>query len=62
MFGQKITHILENYGMQVKVFTNVEPNPSCATTYKGAAEIKQFDPQAIIAFGGGSSLDAAKMM
>jgi acetaldehyde dehydrogenase/alcohol dehydrogenase len=48
--------------MQVKVFTNVEPNPSCATTYKGAAEIKQFDPQAIIAFGGGSSLDAAKMM
>ena len=45
-----------------KVFTNVEPNPSCATTYKGAKEIKEYNPEAIIAFGGGSSLDAAKMM
>lgn len=62
MFGQKISSILEKYGMKIKVFTNVEPNPSCATTYKGVAEIKSFDPQAIIAFGGGSSLDAAKMM
>lgn len=62
MFGQKIASIIEKYGMQWKVFTNVEPNPSCATTYKGADEIKKFDPQAIIAFGGGSSLDAAKMM
>lgn len=62
MFGQKITHILEKYGMKTKVFTNVEPNPSCATTYKGAKEIKEYNPEAIIAFGGGSSLDAAKMM
>ena len=62
MFGQKITKILETYGMKTKVFTNVEPNPSCATTYKGTEEIKQFNPDAIIAFGGGSSLDAAKMM
>lgn len=61
-FGQKITNILERYGMKVKVFTDVEPNPSCATTYKGAASIKEFNPEAIIAFGGGSSLDAAKMM
>ena len=62
MFGQKITHILEKYGMKIKTFTNVEPNPSCATTYKGAKEISEFQPEAIIAFGGGSSLDAAKMM
>lgn len=61
-FGQKITHILEKYGMKVKAFTNVEPNPSKATTFKGAAEIKEFNPDAIIAFGGGSSLDAGKMM
>jgi acetaldehyde dehydrogenase/alcohol dehydrogenase len=62
MFGQKITKILETYEMKIKVFTNVEPNPSCATTYKGTKEIKEFNPDAIIAFGGGSSLDAAKMM
>lgn len=62
VFGEKITHILESYGMHVKAFTNVEPNPSKATTIKGAQEIKLFNPEAIIAFGGGSSLDAAKMM
>ena len=62
MFGKKITIILENYGMTTKVFTEVEPNPSKATTFKGAELIKSFNPEAIIAFGGGSSLDAAKMM
>ncbi len=61
-FGQKISKILEGFDMKIKVFTNVEPNPSCGTTYRGAAEIKEFNPEAIIAFGGGSSLDAAKMM
>ncbi len=61
-FGSKISKILESFGMKIKVFTDVEPNPSCATTYKGAAQIKTFNPDAIIAFGGGSSLDAAKMM
>ena len=61
-YGAQVTKILHKYKMTIKVFTDVESNPSCATTYKGASDIKKFKPDAIIAFGGGSALDAAKMM
>ncbi|ALV23537.1 bifunctional acetaldehyde-CoA/alcohol dehydrogenase [Mycoplasma sp. (ex Biomphalaria glabrata)] len=61
-FGKVITDELDNLGIDYRTFTGVEPNPSLATTIKGAEEIKSFQPDIIIAFGGGSSLDAAKLM
>lgn len=61
-FGTKLTNVLEKYGIKSQAFTSVEPNPSLSTTLKGAAEIKTYNPEAVIAIGGGSSLDAAKLM
>ncbi len=61
-FGTKLTNILEKYGIKSQAFTSVEPNPSLSTTLKGAAEINSYNPEAVIAIGGGSSLDAAKLM
>lgn len=44
----------------VSVFSEVKPDPSVAILHAGATQFKTFKPDAIIALGGGSSLDAAK--
>ena len=45
---------------QIKVFNEVEPNPSTHTVYKGLEMFINFQPDTIIALGGGSEMDAAK--
>ena len=45
---------------QIKVFNEVEPNPSTHTVYKGLEMFINFQPDTIIALGGGSAMDAAK--
>lgn len=45
---------------QIKVFNEVEPNPSTHTVYKGLEMFINFQPNTIIALGGGSAMDAAK--
>lgn len=45
---------------QIKVFNEVEPNPSTHTVYKGLDMFINFQPNTIIALGGGSAMDAAK--
>ncbi|MCG1450247.1 bifunctional acetaldehyde-CoA/alcohol dehydrogenase [Staphylococcus epidermidis] len=45
---------------QLKVFNEVEPNPSTHTVYKGLEMFINFQPDTIIALGGGSAMDAAK--
>ncbi|MGX0563640.1 acetaldehyde dehydrogenase / alcohol dehydrogenase [Staphylococcus schleiferi] len=47
---------------QIKVFSEVEPNPSTDTVYRGLDMITTFKPDTIIALGGGSAMDAAKAM
>ncbi|MFK3705947.1 alcohol dehydrogenase class IV [Raoultella sp. BIGb0138] len=44
----------------VSIFSEVKPDPSVEILHAGAAQFKRFRPDAIIALGGGSSLDAAK--
>ncbi|GAB2534551.1 bifunctional acetaldehyde-CoA/alcohol dehydrogenase [Brachybacterium huguangmaarense] len=44
------------------IFSDVEPNPTSATVFKGAQAMRDFEPDAIIALGGGSAMDAAKGM
>ncbi|WP_088044036.1 bifunctional acetaldehyde-CoA/alcohol dehydrogenase [Bacillus sp. EAC] len=48
--------------VQIEIFSDVEPDPSDLTVIKGAERMRYFQPDAIIAFGGGSAMDAAKGM
>ncbi|SDT82712.1 acetaldehyde dehydrogenase / alcohol dehydrogenase [Streptomyces sp. TLI_053] len=48
--------------VEVRVVDYVEPNPSIDTVRKGAALMREFQPDTIIALGGGSPMDAAKVM
>ena len=48
--------------MEVRLFENVEPDPSVETVMKGAAAMIEFQPDWIVAMGGGSPIDAAKAM
>lgn len=51
---------LEKGGSEVKVFEEVEPEPSINTVRKMVTENKDFDPDVIVGIGGGSSIDASK--
>lgn len=53
---------LEKAGMAVSIVDGVEPNPSIETVIRGGKEMEAFNPDWIIAIGGGSALDAAKIM
>lgn len=57
-----ITKVLEETGLEYKLFYDVLPDPTLATAKKGALEMKSFQPDTIIALGGGSPMDAAKIM
>lgn len=46
----------------VRIFSDVEPNPSIETVERGTAAMREFQPDTIIALGGGSAMDAAKGM
>ncbi len=61
-FADKVIQILEEIGITSKVFYDVEPDPTLSTARKGAAEMQSFNPDTIIAIGGGSAMDAAKIM
>jgi Alcohol dehydrogenase, class IV len=53
---------LEKAGMEVSIVDGVEPNPSIETVVRGGQEMAEFGPDWIVAIGGGSALDAAKIM
>lgn len=61
-FLDKITDNLKAAGMEVQLFENVEPDPSVETVMKGAKAMTEFEPDWIVAVGGGSPIDAAKAM
>ncbi len=61
-FLDKIASYLREAGMDVQLFEGVEPDPSVETVMKGAAAMRAFQPDWIVAVGGGSPIDAAKAM
>ncbi|MFI5620007.1 bifunctional acetaldehyde-CoA/alcohol dehydrogenase [Streptomyces sp. NPDC051567] len=63
-FVQKVTDILQAREgfVAVQVIDNVEPNPELSTVRAGAAMMRDFEPDTIIGLGGGSPMDAAKIM
>ena len=61
-FLDRAENYLKEAGMEVKLFEGVEPDPSVETVMKGAAVMQEFQPDWIVAMGGGSPIDAAKAM
>lgn len=61
-FTDGLTKKLDEMGIAHKTFFDVEPDPTLASVTKGANEMQEFQPDTIIAIGGGSPMDAAKIM
>lgn len=61
-FLQKAEDYLKEAGMEVDLIEGIESDPSVETVMKGAAKMQEFQPDWIIAMGGGSPIDAAKAM
>ena len=61
-FLDKAVNYLKEAGMEVQLFEGVEPDPSVETVMKGAEAMRAFEPDWIVAMGGGSPIDAAKAM
>ena len=57
-----VTDKLDEMGIQHATFFNVAPDPTLACAKEGAEQLKAFEPDCIIAIGGGSAMDAAKIM
>ena len=61
-FVDKALAYLKEAGIETKLIEGVEPDPSVDTVLKGAEVMRDFEPDWIIAMGGGSPIDAAKAM
>lgn len=61
-FLQRAEDYLKEAGMEVSLIEGVEPDPSVTTVMNGAAKMLEFQPDWIVAMGGGSPIDAAKAM
>ena len=61
-YTKVVTEKLDELGIEHKTFFDVESDPSLETAKRGAKEMESFAPDVIIALGGGSAMDAAKIM
>ena len=61
-YTKKIEDKLDQMGIVHTCFYDVEPDPSLASARAGAAAMRMFEPDCIIAMGGGSAMDASKIM
>ncbi|MGL4344774.1 MAG: iron-containing alcohol dehydrogenase [Cellulosilyticaceae bacterium] len=61
-FLDRVVDYLKEAGMEVELFEGIEPDPSVETVMKGAEAMLAFEPDWIVAMGGGSPIDAAKAM
>ena len=61
-FLDRAVNYLKEGGMEVRLIEGVEPDPSVETVMKGAEVMREFEPDWIVAMGGGSPIDAAKAM
>ena len=61
-FLDKVVSYLHEAGMEVQLFEGIEPDPSVETVMRGAEAMEKFQPDWIVAIGGGSPIDAAKAM
>ena len=61
-FLDRAVNYLKEGGMEVELIEGVEPDPSVETVMRGAKVMQEFQPDWIVAMGGGSPIDAAKAM
>lgn len=61
-YTKSITDKLDEMGIKHTTFYNVEPDPTLLSAKEGAAQMASFEPDCIIAIGGGSAMDAGKIM
>ena len=59
-YTDRLVNIMREAGVEVAVFDKVEPNPSAETVDLGAQEARRHRAEVVVAFGGGSPMDAAK--
>ena len=57
-----VTNILEEIGIDYQIFFDVKPDPTLSTINEALGMIKTYEPDVLIALGGGSPIDAAKML
>ncbi len=60
--AKRVTDRLEDLGIMYSVFSDIAPDPTLAAAREGAKVMEMFRPDCIIALGGGSPIDAAKIM
>ena len=61
-YTKPITDKLDELGIEHTTFSNVAPDPNLACAIEGTRAMNEFKPDAIIAVGGGSAMDAGKIM
>lgn len=61
-YVDKVSCVLDSMNIDFEVFFEVEPDPTMAMVNKGLARMNAFNPDVIIGLGGGSPMDAAKIM
>ena len=61
-YTKPITDKLDDLGITHATFFDVAPDPTLACAKEGAAQMRAFEPDCILALGGGSAMDAAKIM
>lgn len=59
---RKVTEVLEKMGTEVRVFSDVQPDPDIETAQRALEMVNSFKPDMFIALGGGSPMDAAKII
>ena len=61
-FADYITKVLEEIGVDFRIFSDVHEDPTLSSAKKGAQAMLEYNPDVVIALGGGSAMDAAKIM
>lgn len=61
-YTKKVTDVLEKVGVNFQIFADVKPDPDLSTIDLALKSLRSFEPDVIIALGGGSPIDAAKIM
>ena len=61
-YTKVITDRLDEMGITYECFSNVQPDPTLANAQEGVAIMRRFEPDVIIAMGGGSAMDCGKIM
>ncbi len=61
-FTKRVTDVLDEIGVAYKIFSDVHPDPDLTTVNMAIGTLRSFEPDVIIALGGGSPIDAGKIM